>query len=129
MANSPPEEPFSQQLSWEDVSLTSPLLFSSFYIYIQHEEIFFLVIYLLSCVWQLRVVAAKTSKSDPMDCSPPGSSVHGISQAKILEWVAISFSRRWSLSRDWTLDFCIGRQVLYRWATREAEAILDFFLI
>ena len=30
---------------------------------------------------------------DPMDCSPPGSSVHGISQARILEWVAISFSR------------------------------------
>ena len=30
---------------------------------------------------------------DPMDCSPSGSSVHGISQAKILEWVAISFSR------------------------------------
>ena len=29
---------------------------------------------------------------DPMDCSPPGSSVHGISQARILEWVAISFS-------------------------------------
>ena len=30
---------------------------------------------------------------NPMDCSPPGSSVHGISQARILEWVAISFSR------------------------------------
>ena len=31
--------------------------------------------------------------SDPMDCSPPGSSIHGILQARILEWVAISFSR------------------------------------
>ena len=30
---------------------------------------------------------------DPLDCSPPGSSVHWISQARILEWVAISFSR------------------------------------
>ena len=30
---------------------------------------------------------------DPMDCSPPGSSVHGISLARILEWVAISYSR------------------------------------
>ena len=30
---------------------------------------------------------------DPMDCSPPGSSVHGILQARILEWVAIPFSR------------------------------------
>ena len=32
--------------------------------------------------------------SDPMNCSPPGSSVHRISQARILEWVAICFSRR-----------------------------------
>ena len=36
------------------------------------------------------------------DCSPPGSSAHGISQARILEWVAISFSREFSQSRDWT---------------------------
>ena len=33
---------------------------------------------------------------DPMDCSPPGSSVHGILQARILEWVAIPFPRRFS---------------------------------
>ena len=37
---------------------------------------------------------------DPMDCSPPGSSVHGILQARISEWVAISFSRRSSQTRD-----------------------------
>ena len=37
---------------------------------------------------------------DPMDCSPPGSSVHGILQARILEWVAISFSRGSSQPRD-----------------------------
>ena len=37
---------------------------------------------------------------DPMDCSLPGSSVHGIFQARILEWVAISFSRRSSRPRD-----------------------------
>jgi len=37
-----------------------------------------------------------------MDCSPPGSSVHGISQARILEWVAISFSRGSSQHRDQT---------------------------
>ena len=40
---------------------------------------------------------------DPMDCSPPGSSVRGILQAKILEWVAISFSRGSSQARDRTL--------------------------
>ena len=39
---------------------------------------------------------------DPMDCSPPGSSVHGILQARILEWVAISFSRGSSQPRDQT---------------------------
>ena len=37
---------------------------------------------------------------DPVDCSPPGSSVHGISQARILEWVAIPFSRELSQPRD-----------------------------
>ena len=40
---------------------------------------------------------------DPMDCSPPGSSVHWISQARMLEWVAISYSRASSQLRDWTL--------------------------
>ena len=37
---------------------------------------------------------------DPMDCSPPGSSVHGISQARVLEWVAISFSRGIFLTQE-----------------------------
>ena len=42
----------------------------------------------------------------PMDCSPFGSSVHGISQARILEWVTISSSRRSSRPRDWTWVSC-----------------------
>ena len=50
---------------------------------------------------------------DPMDCSPPGSSVHGIFQARILEWVAISFSRGSSRPRDQTWVSCIGGQILY----------------
>ena len=45
---------------------------------------------------------------DPMDCSPPGSSVRGIFQASILEWVAISFSRGSSSLRDLTQVSCIG---------------------
>ena len=52
---------------------------------------------------------------DPRDCSPPGSSVHGILQARILKWVAIS-PRGSSRPRDWTyfsFIICIGRQVLY----------------
>ena len=54
-----------------------------------------------------------------MDCTPPCSSVHGISQVRILEWVAISFSRESLQSRDWTHISCIGRQILYQhhWVT------------
>ena len=58
----------------------------------------------------------------PMNGSPPGSPVHRISQARILEWVAISFSRGSSRSRDRTCISCIGRQVFYHWATWEALA-------
>ena len=39
---------------------------------------------------------------DPMDCNPTGFSVHGIFQARILKWVAISFSREYSQPKDWT---------------------------
>ena len=51
----------------------------------------------------------------------PGSSVHEISQARILEWVAISFSRGSSWPRDRTCIPCIVRQILYHWATRKAN--------
>ena len=56
----------------------------------------------LSCVWLC----------NPMDCSLPDFSVHGIFQARVLEWVAISYSR------DWIWVFCvscIGRQILNQW--------------
>ena len=56
----------------------------------------------------------------PLDCSLPDSSFHGIFQARILEYVAISFSRGFSWPRDQTHISCIGRQILYYWATREA---------
>ena len=57
---------------------------------------------------------------DLMDCGPPGSSVHGISQAWVLERVSISFFWRSSCSRDWTHVSCSGRWIHYYWATREA---------
>ena len=53
---------------------------------------------------------------DPMDCSLPGSFVHGIFQAWILEWIAISYSTRSSKHRDRNCVSgisCIGRQILY----------------
>ena len=52
---------------------------------------------------------------DPMDCSLSGSSVHGILQAKILEWVAISFSRKSSQPRDRTWVSCIAGR-FFVWA-------------
>ena len=55
-----------------------------------------------------------------MDCSPLGSSVHGIFQARILEWVAISFSGESSRPRDQTLVSCIAGRFFTNWATREA---------
>ena len=58
---------------------------------------------------------------NPMDCRPPGSSVHGIFQARILEWVALSSCKTSSPPRDWT-HICSGRQVLYCWASWEAHA-------
>ena len=60
--------------------------------------------------------------------SPAGSSVHGISQAGILEWVAISCSRGSSQPRDQTCISrisCIGRQILYHCATWEAHGVND----
>ena len=56
-----------------------------------------------------------------MDCSPPGSSVHGIFQARIVEWVAIPFSRGSSWPRDQTwISHFVGRFFTI-WATREAQ--------
>ena len=49
---------------------------------------------------------------NPKNCSPPGSSVHGILQARILEWVAISFSRGSSPRQGWNLGLPHCRQIL-----------------
>ena len=57
---------------------------------------------------------------DPMDCSPPGSSVHGILQVRILEWFAISYSRGSSQPKDGTLVSWIAGEIFTVWATREA---------
>ena len=54
---------------------------------------------------------------NPLGRNPPGSSVHGISQARILEWVAISYSKEFSQTRDWTRVSYISRWILYHWAT------------
>ena len=65
---------------------------------------------------------------DPMDCSPPGSSVHGILQARILEWVAIPFSRGSSWPRDQTPVSYIAGRFFTIWATREAHGLVIYGL-
>ena len=57
---------------------------------------------------------------DPMDCSPPGSSVWGTLQARRLEWVAIPSSTGFFCPRDWIWDSCIAGRLFTIWATREA---------
>ena len=58
-----------------------------------------------------------------MDCSPPGSFVHEILQARILKWVAIPFSRGSSQPKDWTQIFCIARK--YFTAEPPGKPIID----
>ena len=62
-----------------------------------------------------------TDSCNSMDCSLPGSPVHEISQARILEWIAISFSRGSSKPRDRTQFSCIAGRLFTNWATREAH--------
>ena len=73
-----------------------------------------------------KLVKMKVAQSCPTLCypveySPPGSFVHGIFQARILEWVAISFSRGSSQPRDQTQVSCISGRFFTTWATREAS--------
>ena len=82
-------------------------------------------IYLLG--WGIHLVWSESDKNvlvaqsyptlgNPMDCGPPGSSAHGILQARILEWVAMPSSRGFSQPMDWahvSYVCCIGRQLLY----------------
>ena len=87
------------------------------------------------------VTQPRPTLCDPRDCSPPGSSVHGVLQARTLEWVAMPFSRdlpnpgiesRWIfLTQGLNPGLLHCRQILYHWATREARvpcAILGFSL-
>ena len=81
-------------------------------------------------LWSLLLMLSHVWCCNPTDCSQPGSSVHGIFQARTLEWVAISFSRgsSWSKVRTWV--FCITGSLLYcRWILhqpnhREAQCFM-----
>ena len=66
---------------------------------------------------------------DPMDCSPPASSVHGILLVRILEWVAIPFSRGSSQPRDRAQVSCIMGRCFTVWDTREAQRVCAYIYI
>ena len=55
---------------------------------------------------KIEVAQSCLTLSDPMDCSPPGSSVHGIFQTRVLEWVAIAFSRKTAAAAAKSLQLC-----------------------
>ena len=65
---------------------------------------------------------------NPMDCSLPGSTIHGILQARILEWVAISFSRGSSWGRDWTCVSCALQEDFYLLSWRWGACFLLFIV-
>ena len=72
------------------------------------------------CPWKWSEVAQSCpTLCEPMDCSLPGSSVHGIFQAIVREWTAISFSRGSSQPRDWTQTSHFVDRRFTIWATRE----------
>ena len=78
-----------------------------------------------SSAWFDSMIQVYVTKSclticNPIDCSSPGFSVHGILQARILEWLSIAFSRRSSWPRDRTQVSCIAGRIFTLWATREA---------
>ena len=83
-----------------------------------------------------RIIALLVAQScptlcDPMDCSPSGSSVHGILQARILVWVAMPFSRGSSWCRDGTQVSCIAGKFFTIWttSTKELHKILIIIFI
>ena len=81
-------------------------------------------VHTLGC-WTVSVPAQSCPiRCDPVDCGLPGSSAHGIFQVRVLDWVAISSSRRSSGPQDWTqvsCVSCIGRRVLYHCITWKAR--------
>ena len=99
-----------------------------------HSLVFCLWVCHLASDWRSRFQFSSVTQScltlcNPMDCSLPGSSVHRVFQARMLEWAAFSFSRGSSRPRDCPCIFYIGRKVLFHWAIREAKGALLLLLL
>ena len=91
----------------------------SYFLSVCYEYLLYFVKYFFCISWDdhmlliLMLWCMCLNLRNPMDCSLPGSSLHGILQARILEWVAISVSRRSSQPRVWTWISCICRPIVY----------------
>ena len=85
--------------------------------------------YSLSMKGEMLVTQSCPTLYNPKDRSLPGSSVHGILQARVLDWVAIPFSRGSSRSRDWTQVSCIAGRFFTVWATRKALGITLLYFV
>ena len=94
-----------------------------------HMYMKFIILIIWKCAiqwhWDKSLAQSCPTLCDPVDCSPPGSSVHGILQARILEWVAVSFSRGSSRPRDRTRVSCVAGRCFNLWATRCAENVVQ----
>ena len=77
---------------------------------------------ILSVKWS-EVAQSCLTLCDPMDWSQPGFSICGLFQARVLEWVAVSFSRGSSQPRDWTRVSHIADKHFTIWATRESPIL------
>ena len=82
----------------------------------------FLLVMAVDCAVLCLVSQSCLTLCDPMVCSLPGSSVHGMLPARILDWVAYPFSRGSSQPKDQTGVSCIAGRFFTCWATREAFA-------
>ena len=89
------------------------------------EHIYWIIPLNVTRKWKCWSISLCLTLWDPMGCRPPGSPVHGLLQARILEWVAVPFSRGSSPPKDQThpkgLPNC--RQILYHWVTWEAPNV------
>ena len=124
------------KISWSFLASSVPLIYICILLPILHSlyyssfmvnhKLIYIYIYVsayIQCIIYIivnnEVTQSCLSLCDPIDCSLPGSSVHGVFKARILEWVAISFSRGSSRPRNRTQVSCIAGRCFTIWATRE----------
>ena len=112
--------PMSQLFAWGGQSTYS--LFKKNFFYWNRVDLQCCVSFGYTAKWFSHVLVTQLCLTlcDSMDCSPPGSSVYGILQAEILEWVPIPFSMASSKPRDCTGVSCTAGRLFTVWAIREA---------